>query len=256
MKAKFPLVLVSLLLVGAAPVAFAQTPNIWSTRIRAAPDGCVLSSRRSADMPTPVEGASTAVVKGILIRNGRLHDRRTVQLLRRSVGLGSSDTNMVSESRDAHGSARCRSSGGGGHHLTSSVGIQHDVERAATVESYDPATDTWTEEAPLLVGKSEPTVGLVGTTIVAADGLTDTGDNSNNESYDVSTNTSNFPYFRSQRTERGLRRGRSVPDYTSPAVLLTALRPAVDRIFYAVNQRLEKVSPYAPGRFVPGFRGV
>jgi N-acetylneuraminic acid mutarotase len=66
----------------------------------------------------------------------------------------------------------------------------------ATVESYNPATDTWTEEAPLLVGKLYPSVGVFGTkatgyTIVAADGAAQccpsdfTGDN---ESYSVSTN--------------------------------------------------------------------
>jgi N-acetylneuraminic acid mutarotase len=67
----------------------------------------------------------------------------------------------------------------------------------ATVESYDPATDTWTEENPLLVGKWAPSAGVFGTeltgyTIVAPDGAAQccpsdfTGDN---ESYNVSTNT-------------------------------------------------------------------
>jgi len=43
-----------------------------------------------------------------------------------------------------------------------------------------PSTNTWTEEAPLLVGKSESTAGLLGSTIVSADGYSsseDTGDN-------------------------------------------------------------------------------
>ena len=34
--------------------------------------------------------------------------------------------------------------------------------RDTTVESYDPATNTWSEEAPLLVGKSTANVGLLG----------------------------------------------------------------------------------------------
>lgn len=67
------------------------------------------------------------------------------------------------------------------------------VYRLNTVESYNPATDTWTEEAPLLVGKSEPSVGTVGNkvvgfTIVAADGYTATGDTGDNEGYDASAN--------------------------------------------------------------------
>ena len=61
-------------------------------------------------------------------------------------------------------------------------------DRLTTVESYDPATDMWTEEAPLLVGKSQPSVALVGTTIVAADGFTASGDTGDNEGYDVTTN--------------------------------------------------------------------
>ena len=40
----------------------------------------------------------------------------------------------------------------------------------ATVESYNPATNTWTEEAPMLVAKAQSAAGLIGTTIVVADG--------------------------------------------------------------------------------------
>lgn len=42
--------------------------------------------------------------------------------------------------------------------------------RLDTVGKYEPATNSWSEEAPLLVGKSEPSAGLLGATIVAADG--------------------------------------------------------------------------------------
>jgi N-acetylneuraminic acid mutarotase len=61
--------------------------------------------------------------------------------------------------------------------------------RLNTVQSYDPATDTWTQEAPLLNGKSEPSAAAVGSTIVAADGYTTSGDGGDNEGYDVATNT-------------------------------------------------------------------
>lgn len=59
----------------------------------------------------------------------------------------------------------------------------------ATVESYNPATDTWTEEAPMLGNKQSPAAALLKTTIVAADGATGyaviTGDT---EGYDAATN--------------------------------------------------------------------
>jgi N-acetylneuraminic acid mutarotase len=74
-------------------------------------------------------------------------------------------------------------------------------DRLSTVESYNPATDTWTEEAPLLVGKSQPSVGTLLTTmsppftptirstIVAADGWTADADTGDNEGYNASTNS-------------------------------------------------------------------
>ena len=69
--------------------------------------------------------------------------------------------------------------------------------RLNTVEGYNPATDTWTELAPLLVGKSEASVGLLRMslagkrvqTIVAADGYTAGGDTGDNEGYSASGNT-------------------------------------------------------------------
>ena len=67
-------------------------------------------------------------------------------------------------------------------------GIDADSNRLATVEAYDPATNNWTEEAPLLEGKSGSTGGLLGSTIAAADGDTASGDTGDNEGYDASTN--------------------------------------------------------------------
>jgi len=68
-------------------------------------------------------------------------------------------------------------------------GYSNSGGRLNTVESYNPATNTWTEESPLLVGKSEPSVGLVGSTIVAAGGYSTSEDTGDNEGYDVSTNS-------------------------------------------------------------------
>jgi N-acetylneuraminic acid mutarotase len=61
--------------------------------------------------------------------------------------------------------------------------------RANNVEKYDPATNTWTVLAPLLAGKSETSAGLLGKTIVAADGYTSSAETGDNEGYNVSTNT-------------------------------------------------------------------
>jgi N-acetylneuraminic acid mutarotase len=69
-------------------------------------------------------------------------------------------------------------------------GVNGDgATRLATVESYNPAANTWTSEAPLLVGKSEVSVGLAGSTILATDGYTTSGDTGDNEGYNAAANT-------------------------------------------------------------------
>ena len=69
------------------------------------------------------------------------------------------------------------------------IGGEMNGGRLNTVESYDPATDTWNEEAPLMTGKSEASIGLVGKTIVAADGYTSSQDTGDNEGYSLVTNS-------------------------------------------------------------------
>jgi N-acetylneuraminic acid mutarotase len=60
----------------------------------------------------------------------------------------------------------------------------------ATVESYNPATNSWTEESPMLVAKGQSAAGLIGTTIVVADGATNgQGTTGDTEAYDPATNT-------------------------------------------------------------------
>jgi N-acetylneuraminic acid mutarotase len=63
-----------------------------------------------------------------------------------------------------------------------------DLQRITTVESYNPSTNTWTQEAPLLVGKSEISAGVIGDAIIAADGYTTSGDTGDNETYEIQTN--------------------------------------------------------------------
>jgi N-acetylneuraminic acid mutarotase len=59
-----------------------------------------------------------------------------------------------------------------------------------TVESYDTTTDTWKEEAPLLLAKSWEAVGLLGTSIAAVDGnIAPNGSSTGeSESYSVKKN--------------------------------------------------------------------
>jgi N-acetylneuraminic acid mutarotase len=55
----------------------------------------------------------------------------------------------------------------------------------SSVESYNPATDTWIEEAPLLVGEYGVSAGRIGTAIVIADGTELALDASDTESYNA-----------------------------------------------------------------------
>ena len=61
--------------------------------------------------------------------------------------------------------------------------------RLATVLAYNPASNTWSVETPLKVAKSASAVGLVGSTIVAASGLTGSGVTADNEGYNAATNS-------------------------------------------------------------------
>ena len=61
--------------------------------------------------------------------------------------------------------------------------------RVNTVVAYDPVADTWSTLAPLNVAKSQPALGLIGSTIVAAGGLTNSGVTTDNEGYNAATNS-------------------------------------------------------------------
>jgi uncharacterized protein (TIGR03437 family) len=61
--------------------------------------------------------------------------------------------------------------------------------RVNTVVAYDPAADTWSTLAPLNVAKSQPALGLIGSMIVAAGGLTNSGVTTDNEGYNAATNS-------------------------------------------------------------------
>ena len=59
--------------------------------------------------------------------------------------------------------------------------------RVATLYSYNPATDSWKQEASMKVGKSNPATGYLGG-VIAAGGLGDGGDVTDNESYATASN--------------------------------------------------------------------
>ena len=69
------------------------------------------------------------------------------------------------------------------------IGGVSTANRLNTVEAYNPTTNTWTEEATLLVGKSEISAGLISTTIVASGGIASGGVTGDTEGYNATTNT-------------------------------------------------------------------
>ena len=103
----------------------------------------------------------------------------------------------------------------------------------ATVESYNPASNNWTEEAPLLVAKQAPSVGLIGTpltgfTIVAADGNTTFGPSGftgDNEGYNASANA--WSSLKSNATARTLACARSIGPQLYVAGGIDSLGPAL-----------------------------
>ncbi len=214
------LLVVLLLLAGASSVTVAQTPavahNTWTS---GAPMPTALASQAvgvirgqiyvvgggipygqpfantqiydpatntwSAGAPIPVatsNGASAAVVKNILYVFGgetnavwAYNPKKDSWSSKSPMPTGRGCTGAAVEKRIVYVIGGCD--------------LEDPYDRLTTVESYDPATDTWTEEAPLLVGKSQPSVARVGTTIVAADGYTASGDTGDNEGYDATTNS-------------------------------------------------------------------
>jgi N-acetylneuraminic acid mutarotase len=68
------------------------------------------------------------------------------------------------------------------------MGGQDDSGYLTNVASYNTTTNTWTEEAPLLVPTGWEAVGLLGTTIVAADGGNNSG-YEGSEGYTIKKNT-------------------------------------------------------------------
>ncbi|HEY4840748.1 MAG TPA: kelch repeat-containing protein [Terriglobales bacterium] len=152
--------------------------NAWSTGV---------------SYPAGIASASAAVVKNVLYVFGGTSDRETPS---NAVWAYSPKTKTWS-AKAAMPTARWSTAVVVEKNIIYVVGgtINASPTFTAAVESYNPATNTWTEEAPLLVVKSQPAAGLQGTaktgyTIVVADGATNGGgDTGDNEGYDATTNT-------------------------------------------------------------------
>jgi hypothetical protein len=229
MKTKSLLVLMLAWLMGTVSMAVAQAPaiahNTWSS---GAPlptavfspatamlkgkiyviggtnaDGTVIADTQIYDpatdtwsagvpLPTPLVGGAGAVVNGVLYVMGGISGQTqdytdAVWAFSLKTGTWSAKAAMPTALNDA-GVAVV-------NNIIYLVGGNASGDlRTTTVESYNPATDTWTKESPLLLGRSEPSVGrlgnkLVGFKILAAGGTIPTGWTKDTESYDVFTKT-------------------------------------------------------------------
>jgi len=139
-------------------------------------------------LPTAVRNGAGAVVKGILYIIGGFDGQNVtnaVWAFNPSTKTWSAKSSMPT-ARDSLGAVV-------ENNIIYAIGGEVSANRLNNVEAYNPATDTWTKKAPLLNGKSESSVGLVGNktigfTIVAADGFTSSNDTGDNEGYNANTN--------------------------------------------------------------------
>lgn len=142
-----------------------------------------------ASLPTGIEWPSSAVVKNVLYVFGGTTD-------------GSNATNAVwaynPKTKAWTGEAAMPTARWGSEAVVEKKtnvvyvvgGYDGNGGYLANVESYNPATNTWMEEAPMLLADDSPAAGLVGTTIVVADGSQGPAEVTGyTEGYDAVTNT-------------------------------------------------------------------
>jgi N-acetylneuraminic acid mutarotase len=140
--------------------------------------------------PAGIASASAAVVKNVLYVFGGTSDLETPS---NSVWAYNPKTKTLA-AKEAMPTARWSTAAVVEKNIIYVSGGEtngNGLDPVANVESYNPATNTWTEEAPLLVVKGEVAGGLLGTTIVVADGAVNGGsrETGDNEGYDAATNT-------------------------------------------------------------------
>jgi N-acetylneuraminic acid mutarotase len=119
--------------------------------------------------PTGIEWPSSAVVKSVLYVFGGTTD-------------GSTATNAVwaysPKTKTWTGKAAMPTARWGSQAVVEKTtniiyvigGYGGNGDYVAAVESYNPTTNAWTQQAPLLLADDSPAAGLVGTTILVADG--------------------------------------------------------------------------------------
>jgi uncharacterized repeat protein (TIGR03803 family) len=148
------------------------TTNTWGT---------------AAALPAALAGGSSAVVNKILYIFGGYSG--TSETAVSSVWAYDPSTNAWTAKSDmptARGSSTAVVDGT----IVYVIGGNGSSLRLNTVEAYDTVANTWSTKAPLLTGKSDLGGGLLGTSVLAADGYNAaTGDNGDNESYNASTNS-------------------------------------------------------------------
>jgi N-acetylneuraminic acid mutarotase len=161
---------------GTAAIADTQiynpATNVWSAGV---------------SLPTTLNGGAAAVVSNVLYviggsPNGSLTQTNTVWAFSLTTNEWAAKSNMPTARQNAAAVVE--------NNVIYVIGGYANGAFLNTVQSYDPATDTWTDWAPMLVGESEPSVGLIGTKIIAAGGFTGVGNASGqNEFYNAFSNT-------------------------------------------------------------------
>jgi len=136
-----------------------------------------------ASMPTPSFAPATAVVNNILYviggsTNGS-DQLAIVQAYNPATNSWSTKTSMPVATSSMYSVAV--------KGIIYVVGGYADGGRTANLYAYHPATDSWMQEASMKVGKSNPATGVMGG-IIAAGGLGNSGDVTDNESYSTSKN--------------------------------------------------------------------
>ncbi len=145
------------------------TTNTWST---------------GTAFPTPMAQGATAVVNNLLyVFGGSSNGGGTVT---NAVWAYNPTTNAWTP-KSAMPTARCSMEAVVEKGIVYVIG-GYNGSRLNTVEAYNPTTDSWTTEASLLTGKSELSAGLIGTTIVAADGFSSGGVTGDTEAYNATAN--------------------------------------------------------------------
>jgi uncharacterized repeat protein (TIGR03803 family) len=140
-----------------------------------------------APIPTPRYAGASAVVNGILYVMGGIIDasetpQNIVEAYNPATNTWSTKSPMPTATDSMNAVVE--------NNLIYVVGGYSNGARSALVQRYDPATDTWTAETSLMVAKSDAVLGLLGSSIVAAGGLENTGNPSgDNEAYAAGSNT-------------------------------------------------------------------